>query len=77
MKKGIDYIGIGIGAVIINKDKKIFLSQRGKNARNEKGRWECPGGGLEFGDTLNNLGGLVEQTDSLINHPIFRLLIRS
>ena len=54
MKKGIDYIGVGIGAVIVNKDRKIFLSQRGRNARNEKGRWECPGGGLEFGDTFEN-----------------------
>jgi len=52
MKPGIDYIGVGIGAVIINNQGKIFLSQRGPKARNEKGKWECPGGGLKFGESF-------------------------
>lgn len=52
MKNGIDYIGVGIGAVIINKDKKIFLHKRGKKARNEKGKWGSPGGTLRFGETF-------------------------
>jgi len=46
--KGVDYIGVGIGAVLINKEGKIFLSKRGKKARNERGKWEMPGGGLKF-----------------------------
>lgn len=54
MKKGIDYIGVGIGAVIIDTDKKLFLSKRGKAARNEKGKWEFPGGALEFGDNFED-----------------------
>lgn len=52
MKPGIDYVGIGIGAVVINKNKRILLAKRGKKARNERGKWECPGGGLKFGDGL-------------------------
>lgn len=52
MKKGIDYIGVGIGAVIINTEGKIFLSLRGKGVQNEMGKWECPGGGVEFGETM-------------------------
>jgi 8-oxo-dGTP diphosphatase len=52
MKKGIDYIGVGIGAVILNDDGKVFLAKRGKKARNEAGKWECPGGGMRFGDTM-------------------------
>lgn len=54
MKKGVDYIGVGIGAVLFNKEGKIFLSKRGQKARNERGRWECPGGALEFGDSFEN-----------------------
>jgi 8-oxo-dGTP diphosphatase len=52
MKKGIDYIGVGVGAVIFNSDGKIFLSKRGREARNESGKWEFPGGAVEFGETL-------------------------
>ena len=28
----------------------MFLSKRGKLSQNEVGRWECPGGVLEFGE---------------------------
>ena len=52
MKKGTDYIGVGVGAVIFNSDGKVFLAKRGREARNESGRWEFPGGGVEFGETL-------------------------
>jgi len=52
MKKGVDFIGVGVGAVILNHEGKIFLAKRGSEARNERNKWECPGGGVEFGDTL-------------------------
>ena len=54
MQIGVDYIGIGIGAVIFNKEGKVFLAKRGKKARNEQGKWECPGGGLEFGESFEH-----------------------
>jgi mutator protein MutT len=54
MKKGIDYIGVGAGAVIINAEGKFFLAKRGKEARNERHKWEFPGGSLEFGETLED-----------------------
>ncbi len=54
MKKGVDYIGVGVGAVIINKNKQIFLAKRGANAQNEIGKWECPGGSVRFGETVNH-----------------------
>lgn len=50
--KGVHYIGVGVGAVISNDEGKLFLSKRGQKARNEKGTWEFPGGGLEFGDNF-------------------------
>lgn len=52
MKKGVDYIGVGVGAVIFNDEGKVFLAKRGRDVRNESGKWEFPGGGVEFGDTL-------------------------
>lgn len=52
MKKGIDYIGVGVGAVIRDGDGRVFLAKRGKHARNERGKWEFPGGSVEFNETL-------------------------
>ncbi len=50
MKRGVDYIGVGVGAVIINRDGKIFCHKRGKKARNENGKWDMPGGSVEFNE---------------------------
>ena len=44
--------GVGIGAVIVNEKGEMLLAKRGKKARNEHGKWEFPGGGVEFGDTM-------------------------
>jgi mutator protein MutT len=52
MKKGVDFIGVGVGAVIVDQEGKVFLAKRGKEARNEIGKWEFPGGSVEFGETL-------------------------
>ena len=52
MRIGIDYIGVGVGAVIINHDGRVFLARRGPEARNEKHKWEFPGGCVEFGETM-------------------------
>jgi 8-oxo-dGTP diphosphatase len=51
MKPGIDYIGVGTGAFIVNKEGKLLLTRRGPNARNQVGKWEAPGGKIEFGET--------------------------
>lgn len=52
-KAGIDYIGVGVGAVIFNQEGKLLLTLRGKKAKNEVGKWEIPGGALEFGETFH------------------------
>ncbi|MBP9718875.1 MAG: NUDIX domain-containing protein [Candidatus Levybacteria bacterium] len=54
MKKGIDYIGVGVGAAIFNKEGKLFITLRGEKAQNERGKWEIPGGGVEFGETFED-----------------------
>jgi mutator protein MutT len=52
LKRGIDYIGVGVGAIIVNEEGCLFLAQRGPKAKNEQGLWEFPGGSVEFGETL-------------------------
>jgi len=54
MKKGIDYIGVGCGALILNKKGKILLLKRGKNVQNESGTWSLPGGTVEFGESRHD-----------------------
>jgi 8-oxo-dGTP diphosphatase len=51
MKKGKDYIGVGVGAVIINpQDHSILLVKRKKPP--EAGKWSIPGGAVDFGETF-------------------------
>ncbi len=52
MKRGIDYIGVGVGAILVNEEGYVFLARRGPKAKNEQGLWEFPGGSVEFGETL-------------------------
>lgn len=52
MKAGKDYIGVGVGAILVNAQGKLFLAKRGEKAKNERGCWEFPGGSVEFGETL-------------------------
>ncbi len=52
MQRGIDYIGVGVGAVLVDEQGRLFLAQRGPRAKNERGLWEFPGGSVEFGETL-------------------------
>jgi 8-oxo-dGTP diphosphatase len=49
---GTDVIGVGMGALIFNSEGKFLLTQRGPKAKNERGKWEIPGGALEFGETF-------------------------
>ncbi len=53
LRRGIDYIGIGVGAVIVDEHGRLFLSRRGAEARNERGLWEFPGGSVEYGERLD------------------------
>lgn len=52
MKAGIDYIGVGVGAMILNEENKMLLLLKRKKARNEGGKWCFLGGEVEFGETL-------------------------
>ncbi len=52
MKRGVDYIGVGVGALIVDGAGRLFLARRGPEAKNERGLWEFPGGSVEFGERL-------------------------
>lgn len=54
MKAGSDYIGVGVGALIFNKQGQIFMGKRGPKARNEHGKWEIPGGAVEYGEKVKD-----------------------
>ncbi|MHB1086646.1 MAG: NUDIX domain-containing protein [Minisyncoccota bacterium] len=57
MKKGEDFIGITVSFLCHDGRGNVLLSKRGKNARDEHGRWDCGGGGVEFGDTVETTLG--------------------
>ncbi len=72
MKRGVDYIGVGVGGVIINDDNKILLLLRKKPP--EEGCWSIPGGAVEFGETIET-AILRELSEELgINGEIISLL---
>lgn len=52
MRRGVDYIGVGVGAIIVNPNGELFFAKRGPKAQNERGLWEFPGGAVEFGEML-------------------------
>lgn len=54
MQPGRDYIGVGVGAIIVGEEGEVFLAQRGPAARNERGCWEFPGGAVAFGERLED-----------------------
>lgn len=54
MQRGIDFIGVGVGAMIFNTDGKVFMAKRGPKAKNESGKWDFPGGSVEFGETCSD-----------------------
>ena len=52
MTAGHDYIGVGVGAIVLDSDGKAFFAKRGSAATNERGLWEFPGGGVQYGERL-------------------------
>jgi 8-oxo-dGTP diphosphatase len=54
MKIGIDCIGVGCGALIINNKNEVLLQKRTVKTRNNAGFWAKPGGAVEFGEKVED-----------------------
>lgn len=52
MKKGVDYIGVAVGAMVFNQAGQVLIAHRGPKAKNESGKWEFPGGSVEMFESL-------------------------
>lgn len=54
---GVDYIGLGVGAVILSKKREVLLMKRSKRLavhRTTVGLWSIPGGEVEFGEKVTD-----------------------
>ena len=54
MQKGIDFIGVAVAYFCHDGNGKFIMAKRKNSTRDEHGRWDIGGGGLEFGDTVEN-----------------------
>ena len=54
MQKGIDHIGVSVIYFCHDGKGNFVMAKRSQNARDEHGNWDIGGGGLEFGDTVEN-----------------------
>jgi 8-oxo-dGTP diphosphatase len=52
MNKGVDFIGVTLVYFCHDGQGKFVMAKRSKQARDEQGRWDIGGGGLEFGETV-------------------------
>lgn len=52
MKKGEDFVGVTIVYACHDGKGNYLFNKRSANCRDEHGRWDPGGGGLEFGDTV-------------------------
>jgi len=49
MQKGVDYIGVTTVYFCHDGAGNFVMARRSQNARDEQGRWDIGGGGLEYG----------------------------
>ena len=54
IRKGIDYPGVCIVYLCHDGHGKLLMAKRSENARDENGRWDIGGGGLELHDTVED-----------------------
>jgi len=54
MKKGQDYTGVTVVYLCHDGEGSFLMNKRSKNCRDEHGTWDIGGGGLEFGDTVED-----------------------
>jgi 8-oxo-dGTP diphosphatase len=53
LRRGIDHIGVCVGAIIYDEEGRFLLMKRGPKARDEQGKWDICGGAVEFGESID------------------------
>lgn len=51
---GRNCIGVGVGAMVFDDQRRVFMARRGVEASNEVASWEFPGGTVIFGERLQD-----------------------
>ena len=52
MQKGFDYIGVTVVFFCHDGKGNFLMNKRGQNCRDEQGVWDPGGGGVEFGESV-------------------------
>jgi len=52
MKKGMDYVGVSVVYFCHDGAGRFVMAKRNNNTRDEHGRWDIGGGGVDFGDSV-------------------------
>jgi 8-oxo-dGTP pyrophosphatase MutT (NUDIX family) len=76
--KGKSFVGVSTAVAIFNRRGEIFLAQRSINARDEHGRWDVCGGGLKWGETIENnaIREMFEEFGVETNEPLYPIGVR-
>lgn len=53
MRQGFDYIGVTVVFYCHDGKGNLLLHKRTQNCRDEKGRWDCGGGAMKFGESFD------------------------
>ncbi len=54
MEKGVDYPAVTVGYLCHDGAGNYLMSLRSKNCRDEQGTWDFGGGGVDFGDSIED-----------------------
>ncbi len=54
MIKGLDYIGVAVVFFCHDGKGEFLMAKRSKQCRDEHGMWDIGGGGIEFGDEIED-----------------------
>jgi mutator protein MutT len=74
MRAGVDYPGVGVGALVLNSKGKFLMGLRGSASRNESGKWSFPGGKVEFMEKLEDAVVREVKEEFNIDIEVVRLL---
>ncbi len=54
IKRGFDFIGVNCVFWCHDSKNRVLMHKRSDNCRDEKGRWDCGAGSMEFGESFED-----------------------